>query len=84
MSTTKQFNLSVEKDTLDRLDLIAESSHMSKTQLASVALGVMSEIEPKLFLAALGDIKARFGKRRGAGRPPSGPRGTNGNVAQAA
>lgn len=80
----KQLNLSIDSEIEKQLEVIAESSHMTKTQLASVALGVMSEIEPKLFLSALGEIKARFGKRGGPGRPPSRARGTDGDALQAA
>lgn len=71
---TEQFNLRIDAETLNRLELIADSSHMGKNQLAAVALGVFSEIEPKLALAALGELKAKYGKRAGAGRPPSRPR----------
>lgn len=84
MATAKQFNIAIEPDTLERLEEIAASSHMSRNQLAVVALGVLSEIEPKLFLSALGDMKAKFGKRTGPGRPPSRARSTDRDAAQAA
>jgi UDP-N-acetylmuramate-alanine ligase len=84
MPTIKQFNMAIEPETLDRLEVIAESSHMKRNQLAAVALGVLSEIEPKLFLSALGEIKAKYGRRAGAGRPPSGPRSADGNTVHAA
>lgn len=81
---TEQFNLRVDSEVLNRLEVAADSSHMSRNQFAAVVLGVVSEIEPKLALAALGDLKAKYGRRAGPGRPPSGPRFPDGDAKQAA
>lgn len=80
----KPFTVQLSSEVIDALNTAADASHTSPTGLAAQALGILSEVEPKLMLSALGEIQARFGKRPGPGRPPSRPRASNGNLAQAA
>lgn len=85
MASEKQFNITVEKDVIDRLDKIAASSHLGKaSKLAPMALSILSQIEPQLFLSAIGEINAKYGRRAGPGRPPTGPRLAGHDAAQAA
>ena len=75
---TKQFTVRLEPEVIDSFNTVAEAAHLKGTAYAAAVIGKLSQLRPEFALHAISSIPQEYFKR-GPGRPPSGPIGSDGN-----
>lgn len=71
----KRFTVFIEEEEIAALEEVAKEARLTDTAFGAMVLANFSQVRPQFALDALAAVK-RFSKR-GPGRPPSPPAGTD-------